>query len=76
MCLVQEETLVVFYTRMPLGDRETMRKEVEDARRSRLEQASSSAPKVKTQTDVKKSNSLEARLATKAENSLSMGGKM
>ena len=61
---------------MPLGDRETMRKEVEGARRSRPDQASSSVPKVKTQIDVKNSNSLEASPATKAENSLSMGGKM
>ena len=49
------------------GDRESMRKEVRDARRSRLEQASSSEPKVKEQTDVKSSNSLEASPATRAK---------
>ena len=35
------------------GDRDTTREEVGDARRSRQEQASSSVPKVKEQTDVK-----------------------
>ena len=54
------------------GDRETTREEVEDARRSRPEQASSSVPKVKEQTDVKSSNSLEASPATKVKNPLSM----
>ena len=58
------------------GDRETLRKEVGDARRSRLEQASSSMPKVKEQTDVKSSNSLEASPATGAKKPLSMRGKM
>ena len=53
-----------------------MRKEVGDARRSRLEQASSSVPKVKEQTDVKNSNSLKASPATRAENPVSMEGKM
>ena len=48
------------------GDRETMREEAEDARRSRQEQASSSVPKVKEQTDLKISNSLEASPATRA----------
>ena len=43
------------------GHRETMWKEVGDARRSHLEQASSSVPKVKEQTDVKSSNSLLRR---------------
>ena len=52
-------------------DRETKREKVgEDARRSRLEQASSSAPKVKEQTDVKSSNSLEASPATGVKKSL------
>ena len=52
------------------GDRETLRKEVGDARRSRQEQASSSMPKVKEQTDVKSSNSLEASPATGAKKTL------
>ena len=54
------------------GHRETIRKKVEDARRSR----SSSVPKVKEQTDKKSSNSLKASLATGAEIPLSMDGKM
>ena len=58
------------------GDRETTWEEVEDARTSRLEQASSSVPKVKEQTDVKSSNSQEASPATGAKNPLSMVGKM
>ena len=65
--LVQEDTLVVFYTRMP---RETVRqrgKRMEDARTSRLEQASSSVPTGKGQTDDKRSKSLEARPATRAK---------
>ena len=49
------------------GDRETMREEVGDAEKSRLEQASSSVPNVKEQTDVKSSNSPEASPATRAE---------
>ena len=57
------------------GDRETMREEVGDARRSRLEQASSSVPKVKEQTDVKSSNSPKASPATGAKNPLSMMAK-
>ena len=43
---------------------------------SHLEQASSAVPKVKTQTDVKSLNSLKASLVTKAQNSLSIVGKM
>ena len=58
------------------GHREIMWKEVGDARRSHLEQASSSVPKVREQTDVKSSNSLKASPATGAENPLSMDGKM
>ena len=49
------------------GDRESTREEVVDARRSRLERASYSVPKVKEQTDVKSSKSLEASPATGAE---------
>ena len=47
-----------------------------DARSSHLEQAYSSVPKVKKQTDVKSLNSLKASPTTKVENSLSMVGKM
>ena len=47
-----------------------------NARRSYLEQASSSVPKVKEQTDVESSNSPKASLATGAKNPLSMAGKM
>ena len=54
-------------------NRETVWKEVGDARRSRSEQASSSVPKVKTQTDVKSSNSLKASLATRFKKSLVYG---
>ena len=43
--------------------------------RSHLEQASSSAPKVKEQTDVKSSNSLKASPATRVKNSLVYGGQ-
>ena len=54
-------------------NRETVVKEVGDARTSRLEQASSSVPKVKTQTDMKNSNSLKASLATRFFKSLVYG---
>ena len=68
MGIVQKETLVFFfYTRMP---RETARqrgKKLEDARKSRLEQASSSVPKVEKQTDVNGLYSLKASPATKAK---------
>ena len=47
-----------------------------DARKSHPEQESSSVPKVKTQTDVKSLNSLKASPATKAQNPMSMVGKM
>ena len=52
--LVQEETLNSFPHTHATGLRETMWKEVGDARKAHLEQASSSVPKVKWQTDVKK----------------------
>ena len=52
------------------GHRETMWKEVGDAKE---EQASSSVPKVKEQTDVKSSNSLEASPATRVKKSLVHG---
>ena len=42
----------------------------------RLEQASSSVPQVKEQTDLKSSKNLEASPATRAHNPLSMQGKM
>ena len=64
---VQIETFAIFYYTHATGRRETMRKEVGDARRSRLEQVPSSVPKVKEQTDVKSSNSLKASPATGAE---------
>ena len=47
-----------------------------DARNSHEEQAYSSVPKVKTQTYGKSSNNIKASPVTKAENSLSMAGKM
>ena len=47
------------------GRRETMWKKVGDAGKTHLEQASSSVPKVKEQTDVKSSNSLKARVKKK-----------
>ena len=74
--LVQEETLVVFYTGMPRETVRTTWDEVERREKSHPEQESSSVPKVKTQTDVKSLTSLKASLATKAENPLSMVGKM
>ena len=46
------------------GRHETMWNEVEDARKSHLEQVSSSVPKVMEQIDVKNSNSLKASPAT------------
>ena len=59
------------------GRRETMWKEVGDAKRSHLEQVSSSVPKVKEQTDVKNTNSLKASLATSVyKNPLFMVDKM
>ena len=47
-----------------------------DTRNSHLEQAYSSAPKVKKQTDVNSLNSLLASPTTRAENSLSIADKM
>ena len=47
-----------------------------DARKSHLEHASSSVPKVKTQTDVNSSHSVKASPATGAKKPLSMEGKM
>ena len=73
--LVQEETIVIFYTHVP-RDTETMWKEVGDARKSHPERASFWVPKVKEQTDVKSSNSVKASLATGVENPLSLEGKM
>ena len=46
------------------------------ARKSHPEQASSSVPKVKTQTDVKSFNGLKASPVTQAKESLSIVGKM
>ena len=46
------------------------------ARNCHFEQAFSSVPKVKKQTDGKSLNSLKASPETEAENSLSMVGKM
>ena len=64
--LVQEETLLVFYTRMP---RETVRttwnKVWRYARNPHVEQAYSSVPKVKRQTDGKSLNSPKASLETR-----------
>ena len=71
--LVQEETLVVFYTRMPRETARTMWNEVEI--NSHLEQAYSPIPKMKKQTDGKSLNSLKASSATKAKKSLSIAGK-
>ena len=75
--LVQEETLVVFYTRMPQETVRTTWNEVEIRKNSHL-QASIlfQYRKWKTQTDGKSLNSLMASTVTKAENSLSMVGKM
>ena len=84
MGLVQRGTLAVFYIRVPGGNRETTAEEVVNARVSGLkpavnnerrrkgkEQASSSVPTGKGQTDVKSSTSLEASPATRA-----VGGRM
>ena len=49
------------------GRRETMWQEVGDAKRSHLEQVSSSVPKVKEPTDVKNSYSLKASPATRVK---------
>ena len=49
--LVQEETLVVFYTCMPRETVRTTWNEVQIRKKSDLEQAYSSVPKVKKQTD-------------------------
>ena len=84
MGLVQEES---FLHTPASGNREITVEEVENARGSGLkpaaerarknkEQASSSVPTGKGQTDDKRSQSPEARPATKAENSLSIAGKM
>ena len=73
---VQEETLVVFYTRIP---RETVRQRGKKWR-TQENLAKSKHPlqyrKFKTQTDEKIWNSLKAGPATKAKNPLSMVGKM
>ena len=75
--LLQEETLVVFSTHAGHGKPSRQRgMKWRDARNSHLEQACSSVPKVKEQTDVKSSNSPEASPATRAENPLSVDGKM
>ena len=55
------------------GHRETVWKEVGDERKSHLEQASSSVPKVKEQTDVKSSDSLKAGPTTRVRKSLVCG---
>ena len=47
-----------------------------DAKRSHPEPVSSSVPRVKEQTNVKRSNSLKANPTTRVENSLSMVDKM
>ena len=81
MGLAQEENLVVFLHSPDKGNREMSREEVENARGSGLkpavgnrehggkdkEQASSSVPNVKAQTDVKSSTSLEANPAARAK---------
>ena len=76
MDLVQEETFSSFLHTYATGHRETMWKEVGDVRKSHLEQASSSVPKVKKQTLVKSSNSLKASPETGVLNPLSVVGKM
>ena len=75
MGLVQEETLavLVFYTRMPWETVRQRGNKMEDARKSRLEQASFSRPKVKKQ-DVNGLYSLKASPATKAKKILVYGG--
>ena len=72
MGLVPEGTIVDFYTRMP-RDAVRLWKEVGDARRSHLQQASSSVPKVKEKTDVKSSNSLKASPAARVRKILVYG---
>ena len=67
MDIVQEETLVVFYTRMPRGTVRQRGKKMEDARKCRQEQASSPVPKVKKQTDVNGLYSLKACPVTGAK---------
>ena len=80
MGLVQRETLVVFYIRMPRETERHQRKgrraqEFPDSkpavdnerRRKGKQQASSSAPTGKGQTDDKRSKSPEARSATRAK---------
>ena len=67
MDIVQEQTLVVFYTRMPRGTVRQRGKKMEDARKCRQEQASSPVPKVKKQTDVNGLYSLKACPVTGAK---------
>ena len=77
MGLVQEETLVVFCTRMPREIVRTTWDQVE--RRKKISHRTSilfSTESVKTQTDVKSFFSLKASPVTRAKNSLSIAGKM
>ena len=75
--LVQEETLVVFYTRMP---RETVRTTWNEAKTRKKFSSISKHPlqyrRWKTQTDGKSLNSPNASPVTEAENSLTMVDKM
>ena len=54
LSLLQEETIVVFYTRVPRDAVRLCGNKWETQRRSHLKRVSSSVPKVKEQTDVKK----------------------
>ena len=75
--LVQEETLVVFYARMPRDTVRTTWNEVEIRKKfSSRSKHPLQYRKWKTQTDEKSLNSLKASPVTEAENSLSVVGKM
>ena len=87
--LFKRGLLQFFYIPVPQGNGEKSAEEVKNTgesslkplvnnerRRKGKEQASSSVPTGKGPSDDKRSKSLEARPATRARNSLSMGGKM
>ena len=67
MGLVQKENLVVFYIRVPWETERQQRKKWGTQKDKGKEQASSSVPTGKGQTDVKSSTSLEASPATGAK---------
>ena len=67
LSLVQEDTIVVFYTRMLRDAVRLCGKKWETQRRSHLKRVSSSVPNVKEQTDVKKKKQTVSRPVLRLE---------